>query len=153
VEAHIHGHPWDWNTMGVSEVREKAERAFGAFAEWKRQTQLQITQTEMPLVSEKYRFGGTFDAILVQGKRSVGDWKTSSQVYPEYLVQIAAYGRLWEENFPKEPIEGGYHLLRFDKTYGDFSHRWWAELDKAWEAFLHLRALYEIEKELSQRAK
>ena len=150
VEAWIHGQAFAFE--GDAGVCEKARKAFGAFLEWADQTQLKVTHTEVPLVSETYRFGGTFDALLVRGKRSMSDWKSSNNCYPEYLVQVAAYGKLWEENNPDQPIEGGFHLLRFDKTYGDFHHHWWGELDRAWEAFLHLRSLYEINKELTKRA-
>ena len=132
---------------------EAAQRSFDAFLEWANQTQLKVTHTEVPLVSEQYKFGGTLDAMLIRNKRSLGDWKTSNGVYPEYLCQIAAYGILWEENFPNEPIEGGYHLMRFDKTYGDFSHRWWAELETAKKSFLLMRDLYDYDKELTARAK
>jgi hypothetical protein len=69
------------------------------------------------------------------------------------LVQVAAYGHLWRENFPSEPLNGGFHLIRFDKEFGDFHQHWWAELDEAWRAFLLLRELYEIEKELRVRAR
>lgn len=150
VEAWIHGQNFSFD--GDPAVCEKAQKSFGAFLEWANQTQLKVTHTEIPLVSEAHKFGGTFDAILIKGKRSMGDWKTSNNCYPEYLVQVAAYGKLWEENYPKEPITGGYHLLRFDKTYGDFHAHWWGELDRAWEAFLLLRRLYEINKELTARA-
>ena len=150
VEAFVHRTPFEFPT---SEIGERAKKAFSAFEEWARQTNLTVTQTEVSLVSERHRFGGTLDAILIQGKRAIGDWKSSNALYPEYLVQVAAYGKLWEENFPAEPITGGYHLLRFDKTYGDFAHRWWAELDTAWTAFLHLRALYDLDKELKARVK
>lgn len=150
VEAHIHDQPFSFD--GDAEVCEKARKAFGAFLEWADQTQLRVTHTELPLVSEKYRFGGTFDALLIRNGRAMGDWKSSNNCYPEYLVQVAAYGKLWEENFPEEPITGGFHLLRFDKTFGDFHHHWWGELDRAWDAFLHLRDLYEIDKELKKRA-
>ena len=151
VEAWIRERPYSFE--GDPEVCARAQTAFGAFREWADQTQLQVTHTEMPLVSERHRFGGTFDAILVRGKRAVGDWKSSNAVYPDYLIQVAAYGRLWEENHPHLPIEGGYHLLRFDKIYGDFKHHWWSELDRAWQAFLYLRELYEIDKELKARTK
>ena len=151
VDAWIHKLPFAFE--GPDEVCEKAKNAYNAFLEWADQTQLQATETELPLVSEAHRFGGTFDAILVKGKRAMGDWKSSNAIYPEYLVQVAAYGRLWEENRPDEKIEGGFHLLRFDKTYADFHHHWWGELDRAWDAFLHLRALYDIDKELKQRSK
>lgn len=151
VEAWIRDREFKFE--GAPEVCEKASRAFGAFRSWAEQTNLRVTHTEVPLVSERYRFGGTFDAILVQNARAMGDWKSSNACYPEYLIQVAAYGKLWEEHHPDEPINGGFHLLRFDKEYGDFHAHWWAELDRAWDAFLHLRELYEIDKELRQRVK
>src|SRR3990167_8265027 len=135
------------------DIMDKAEKSFGAFQEWAAQTHLEVTHTEMPLVSERYRFGGTFDAILVNGKRAMGDWKTSNAIYGEYLSQIAAYAILWEENFPAEPIDGGFHLLRFDKEYGDFHAHWWAELDAGKRYFLAVRAAYEEDRELKARAK
>lgn len=151
VEAWIHGANFSFS--GDPEICKRAQMAFDAFLEWADQTKLRVTHTEMPLVSEKYRFGGTFDAILLGNKRAMGDWKSSNGIYGEYLIQVAAYGKLWEEHFPNEPIDGGFHLLRFDKKHGDFTHKWWGELDRAWDAFLHLRELYEIDKELKQRAK
>lgn len=150
VESWIRSVPIFW--QGESEIVSKAQKAFGAFLEWADQTQLKATHTEMPLVSEAHRFGGTFDAILVKGKRAIGDWKTSNGVYPEYLAQISAYAILWEENFPNEPIDGGYHLLRFDKEYGDFHAHWWAELEAGKRYFLNLRSAYEDAKELKKRA-
>lgn len=137
---------------GKPEVTERAQKAFDAFLEWAKQTHLEVTQTEMALVSNVHGFGGTLDAMMVNGKRSLGDWKTSNGVYGEYLCQIAAYGILWEENFPDQTIDGGYHLLRFDKTYGDFKHHWWSELDTAKRSFLLMRELYENDKELKKRA-
>jgi hypothetical protein len=149
VEAWVHGR--DHAFAGDPEITDKAARAFSAFQEWAAQTRLQVTHTELPLVSEHHRFGGTFDAVVMNKGRALVDWKTSGKCYPEYLVQLAAYGRLWAENFPDEPITAGYHLLRFDKIYGDFHHAWWGELERAWMAFLHLRELYEIDKELRDR--
>lgn len=134
-------------------ICQKAQTAFGAFIEWADQTKLKVDKTELPLVSEKYAFGGTFDAILVGARRAMGDWKSSNGVYGEYLAQLAAYGQLWAENFPDEPIEGGYHLLRFDKTHGDFTHKWWGDLTAGWEYFIRLREAYEFDKELRARAK
>jgi len=137
---------------GDPEVCAKAWKCFDAFLEWAEQSKLSVTHTEVALVSEKHRYGGTLDAIIVGNRRALGDWKSSARVYPEYLVQLAAYGKLWEENHPDEPIIGGFHLCRFDKEFGDFKHHWWSELDRAWDAFLHMRELYEITKELAKRA-
>jgi len=151
VEAWTRKQPFEF--AGEPEVVEKAQTAFRAFEEWARQTRLEVTETEMPLISEKHRFGGTFDAILVNNERAMGDWKSSNAIYGEYLVQVAAYGALWDENFPMDPITGGFHLLRFDKTYGDFHAHFWRDLSSAWEAFLLLRRLYDIDRELRARAK
>lgn len=151
VEAHIRGKPFEFE--GDIETVANAKRSFGAFLEWLEQMRLRVTHTEMPLVSEKYRFGGTFDAIIVGNQRAMCDWKCSNGVYGEYLCQVAAYGLLWEENFPDEPIAGGYHLVRFDRKYADFTHHWWVELDAAREAFLLMRRLYELDHELRARAK
>lgn len=151
VEAWVRGLPYEWKHESP-EVLQRAQKAFGAFLEWADQTELRVEQAEMPLVSERYRFGGTFDAILVKGKRAMGDWKTSNGVYGEYLAQLAAYGHLWRENFPDQPLDGGFHLIRFDKMYGDFSHRYWPELDAGWRYFKSLRDAYEETKELKRRA-
>lgn len=151
VDDWIHKKPVTFN--GQPEIVAKAQKAFEAFQEWARQTNLEVTHTEMPLVSERYRFGGTFDAMLVNNKRAMGDWKTSNAIYGDYLAQIAAYAILWEENYPDQPIDGGFHLLRFDKEYGDFHAHWWSELEAGKRYFLAVRAAYEEDRELRKRAK
>lgn len=151
VEAWVKGEPQKFE--GPVEVCEKARKAFSGFLEWADRSELRVDKQELPLVSEVHRFGGTFDAILIKGRRAMGDWKTSNGLYLEYLEQIAAYGILWDENFPNEPIDGGYDLLRFDKTYGDFTHKHWDELESAKQSFLHKLAAYKLEKELKARIK
>lgn len=150
VDDWIHKRPVTFT--GDPDVCAKAQKSFEAFLEWASQTQLVVTHTELPLISERYKFGGTFDALLVKGKRSMGDWKSSNAVYGEYLAQVAAYGILWDENFPDQPIDGGYHLLRFDKEYGDFHQHWWGELEAGKRFFLNLREAFEDAKELKKRA-
>lgn len=151
VEAHIHGKPFEWS--GDPDVVKKAKKAFGAFLEWAHQTQLKATDTEVPLVSERHRFAGTLDAMLVNGKLSLADWKTGGSLYTDHLCQMAAYSILWEENFPDRPIEAGFNLLRFDKTNGDFTARWFGELDVAKRSFLMMRELYEMDGILKARIK
>lgn len=151
VDAWIHSKPIRFD--GDPDVCGKAKTAFGAFLSWTEQTQLRVTHTEIPLVSEAHKFGGTFDAVVIRNGRAMADWKTSNAVYTENLIQLAAYGALWNENFPDDPIVAGNHLLRFDKEFGDFHHHYWADLSTAWDSFLHMRRLYENDKELKRRAK
>lgn len=150
VEADIKGEPFDASPY-ADEILEPARMAFGAYKEWTDQTKLKPVATEVPLVSEAYQFGGCLDAMLVNGKLSLGDWKTSNAVYADYLIQLAAYAILWEENHPFEPIEGGFHLLRFSKG-GDFSHHFYPKLDEAKRAFVLMRELYDISAALKKRA-
>lgn len=161
VEQHITGHSDPDLTEKIENgklpehVRIAALRAFENYRNWERMTQLKVIKTEMSLISEKHKFGGTFDGIAVveiEGKRSLADWKTSSAIYRDALVQVAAYKNLWEENFPDQPIEGGFHLCRFSRTEADFSHHYFEDLDIAWEQFLLFRRAYDIDRLLKKRA-
>jgi PD-(D/E)XK nuclease superfamily len=122
VEAEIRRKSWRAPEDAEPDVLRRATQAFANYQEWRRQTNLQPVETEKRLVSEKHRFGGTLDAMLVSGRLSLGDFKTSNSIYQDYLLQLAAYGLLWEENYPDRPIEGGFHLLRFAKDTPDFAH-------------------------------
>ena len=98
-------------------------------------------------MSEAYRFGGTIDTIVRDrhGRLCVGDWKSSKAVYSDYLLQIAAYKILWEEN-RDELITGGFHLVRFSKEHGDMEHRFFPELAEAEQMFVLLREAYDLDK-------
>ena len=134
------------------DVAQKAMLAFDAFRTWQAQTRLTIVAQEIQLVSEKYRFGGTPDAIgEMDGVLCLLDWKTGNRVYRDALMQLSAYGKLWTENHPDKPITGGFHLCRFAKQYGDFSHHFFPNLDQAFEMFLLLREAYDIDQDLKRR--
>jgi hypothetical protein len=151
VEAWIRGQPYIM--QGEPDVVAKGQEAFDSFLDFADQTRLKIIEPELSLVSERHRFGGTMDALMFDGRRAIADWKASSGTYPDMLVQIAGYRGLWDENNPQDPITGGFHLIRFDKESGGYVHHYWPELDEAWEIFLHLRAVYELEPNLRKRAK
>lgn len=79
------------------------------------------------------------------------DWKTSNGIFPDHLVQLAAYKQLWNENNPDRLITE-MHLLRFAKEHADFHHHRYANLDDAWRQFEIFREAYEIDKQLKKRA-
>ena len=151
VESWVRGWKFTWPTR-PREVVTKARQSFANFREWVRQTKLKVTHTETPMVSEVHRYGGTPDALMLAGKRVLGDWKTSKGVYTSHLVQLAAYRGLWDEHHPEDPIQG-FVLVRFDKEHGDFTQHFWSNLDVAWEAFLVLRRLYDLDKMLMERTR
>lgn len=139
---------------GEPEAIEKGKTAFATFLKWKAMTNLELRHTEVPLVSEKYKFGGKLDAIGVVGNELVlVDWKTSNGVYVDYTLQLAGYSLLWEENYPEHPLVGGYHLLRFAKEQGDFAHHHFPKLDTEKVAFIKMRELYDLMKGCEKRVK
>jgi len=154
VEAQIKGEVFK-EPENVSEAAlSEARGAFGSYMTWANMTKLKIVEQEMPLVSEEYQFGGCPDAIgEINGELCLVDWKTSNGVYPDYLIQLAAYKQLWEENNPDRPLTGGFHLCRFAKSHGDFAHHYYPDLSEAWEQFKLFLKAYEIDKELKKRAK
>jgi hypothetical protein len=133
-----------------TEIPVDCESSLLAFYEWREAFRLQCTGSEIALTSEKYRYGGTIDyPVLVSGRRCILDLKTSKGVYPDHRIQLAAYGQLWDEAHPDDPVTG-YHLLQVGKENGSFGHYYWPSLAKEFEAFFLLRNLYDLQKEIGK---
>lgn len=152
VESDIHATP---RVPVPAPMLERVESAFGAWREWFEGARMTIVATELPFVSARHRFGGTIDAIGrdVKGRFCLIDWKTSSGIYTDYALQLAAYELLWNEHHPGELLTGGHHICRFSKQHGDFEHRHWPELADAAEMFLLLTRAYELDRKLRDRIK
>lgn len=150
IEAHLRGQPLP--THADAELHAKAMNSFGAAKAWLESSKMNIVYSEVPLVSEVHRFGGRLDAIAeLDGQLSLADWKTGG-IYAEHLIQVAGYAILWEENYPDKPLSGGFELCRFNRDHGDFGHKHYPLLPEAKEAFLSMRRLYDIDKDLKRRA-
>lgn len=153
VEARIHGQTLPDLSGHSPDIAKKAMQGYENYIHWQEDNRIEIVYQEMELVSAIHLYGGCPDAIGrdSRGQLCILDWKTSNGVYQDYLIQIAAYRQLWEENVPTEPITGGFHLLRFSKEQADFAHHYWSELDEAWRQFVLFREAYEIDKKLKKR--
>lgn len=153
VEATIANKPLP-DLSGVDPIiAQQAKQGFDNWKQWSENNMLGYVAQEISLVSEKYKFGGTIDAICedTQGRLCVVDWKTSNGIFVDHILQCSAYCALWDEAHPDKPITGGFHLCRFAKEHADFAHHYWSELNDAWEQFtLFLRA-YELDKKLKKR--
>jgi len=153
VEAHIKGEEPP-ELIGDQDTIAKARAAFEVYLRWQDMTKLEVRHTEVSMVSEKHRYGGRLDAIGIVGNELVLiDWKTSNSVYADYLYQMAAYGMLWQETYPEHPLPGGYHLCRFAKEEGDFSHHHFPSLAEEAETFLQMRQLYDRVKKTEKRVR
>lgn len=151
VEHEVKGERFDWPALGQemggnAEQIKQAENAFNAFCEWKELVKFELLFSEHLLVSEVHQFGGQIDIAAVQKKRAIIDIKTSNAIYADHKIQIAAYGQLWNEHYPKEPIEA-YYILQLGKD-GSFTYYYFPELNEHFRAFLLLRELHDLKKKL-----
>lgn len=132
------------------ETATQACQAFSAFLDWMDMTNFELMETEVPLVSEEYKYGGTIDCVGRLGDKVVIlDWKTSKAVYKDYLLQLAAYQNLWNENWEPEVEE--CHLLQIGKETAEFHHCQFSNLEVELESFLLLRQVYENDKTTKKR--
>jgi hypothetical protein len=113
-------------TLPNPDEQAKAKTAFGAFRQWRETFHVRAIEQEISLVSEKLQFGGTLDTIAnIRNGRGLVDFKTTStgEVYEDMVLQLAAYGILWDENRPDEPLTAGYHLILLPKDGAKPIHR------------------------------
>jgi len=134
-------------------ITDQAWQGYENYLKWAQNNNMRVIEQEMNLVSEAYKFGGCPDAIGLDADDNLCliDWKTSNGVYQDYIIQLAAYRQLWEENYPDRPITGGFHLCRFSKEHADFTHHYWSELNDALDQFKLFRQAYELDKILKKR--
>lgn len=149
VECHLKGKPEPPAPEGLSdEGLEKAESCYLAYLEWERAHKFEMVESELTLVSEEHRFGGTLDIGAVVGDLGIVDIKTSKDVYLSMRCQVAAYGQLWNEN--REDKVKGYHILRLGPR-GDFTHHYYPSLEKEWQIFLHCLGIKKLVTEMGEK--
>jgi len=146
--CHIRGH--DPEPVLEDVLREEATKvrgAFDAYLAWRNSTKLELVGSEVSLVSATHRFGGTMDAVgMLAGAPALLDFKSAKALYPDVIVQLAAYSALWDEHHPDLFIRS-WHVLRWAED-GSFAHHSIPErkIQAGWEVFKHARAIYDLKK-------
>lgn len=80
------------------EERAAGRNAWRRFTEWRAAHAVEPLLTEHQMVSERLHVGGTLDFFaVVNGRRTIVDFKTSSSIYDSHLIQLSAYRSLLEE--------------------------------------------------------
>ena len=106
------------------------------------------TKVYCPLINSECRTDCiNYNAAMVSKVLSIADWKSGKDIYEDNILQLASYEQLWNENFPDNPVKG-FHIVRTGKEIAMFNHAFYKEFPKAFEAFLHLRELYNLAKEI-----
>jgi hypothetical protein len=124
-----------------------AVNAVQKFHNWRENNKFEVIESETMLVSEKKKFGGAIDCYcLLNGKKTLLDFKTSKAIYPEHQMQASAYEYLLVDN--GRQVED-VRILRIgrDETEG-FEDFQIVNRKKLFKVFNHCLAIYNLKKEL-----
>lgn len=87
------------------------------FVVWSIENNVKFLSSEKHLYSREWWVGGIADIICeIDGKRYIGDIKTSSGIYPEAIVQTCAYAKMAQEMGEKD--FDGVIIINCDKRGG-----------------------------------
>ena len=149
IQAHLQGEKLDTSMFSPTQV-DLAENAVLSFYEWASRHTIEPIVCEVPMVSEKLRYGGTVDCYCkLDGKPTLVDFKTGKAIYEEYFVQTAGYKAILEEHgYQVDEVK----ILRVgrDETEG-FEERTVKDTTKYFKIFQNLLDIYYIKKELGWR--
>lgn len=129
---------------------EQVSNGVLAFLKWVRENDVKFLASEQKVYSKKYKYVGTMDCIFtMHGKNDVihpGDFKTSSGVYGEMLMQVSAYQNAHTEEFGTKFDD--MYILRFDKETGEFEAKCYPKEEHAlrFDGFLACLKLKEFSK-------
>ena len=97
---------------------EGVRNALASWENWYNQNDLEVWHLEKPVYSIEHRVAGKIDAVgMLNGQVAVIDWKTGGGIYPESILQSAAYCMMCEESGLPKPDVGV--IVHCPKTEGD----------------------------------
>ena len=136
---------------GLLEENTLLNKPFEQFKEWQKKYNFELIQSEHIIWSEM-RYAGTLDCVArLNDKLYVVDFKSSKAIYDDYLWQISAYMKAYEERTNGEVA--GLGILRLPKNTDDVYE--WREYtleqaNDAFDCFMHLCSLWWAKKMLKK---
>lgn len=147
---HLGGEAPDLDAYSAEED-SLSDNALLSYFEWEKNHTLEPMMVEVPMVSEKYQYGGTVDFYgMLDGKPAIIDFKTGKAIYDEYFHQLAAYVQLIEEQ--GHPIDS-VRILRVGRSEDEgFDERVVSRdaLQPHWRIFLACLEIYNLRKEIKK---
>lgn len=146
----------DWGTavhLAVEEwIKEKKEPtdldemgmlAFNNFKNWATENKVEFLESEKHIWSKELWIGGIVDLVFIMdGKKYIGDIKTSSGIYNEAFFQMGAYHLCLEEMGEAKDIEG-YIVINLKKD-GKIDLKMATDMELNKQAFKNALGLYKI---------
>lgn len=117
------------------------------FLEWEKRKNVIFKQSEKKLYSKKYNIAGTTDLLaVINGKNVLLDIKTSTGIWNEYWLQLAAYRCALEEEYPSITVSH-CGIIRLGKD-GSFETQELNDYEKNIKAFAGTLDVYRRLKEM-----
>lgn len=146
---------------------ERAANCCKAALEWMDKHNVRWLETERKIFSREHNFAGTMDGLCLvdscdnatccpekfTDRLTVADWKTSNYLYPEYLLQTAAYLKAFREETGKDVTDRW--VIRLGKEDGEFDpwHAGTETFEEDWAAFHQALLLTRSMKSIKERVK
>ncbi len=107
IEAHLNGATLTWvNEDGSGNFTFHEWQMLMRYNEFKTLFKPEILGVEVELVSSLYEVGGTIDLpCMINGERWIIDHKTSNAIHTSHELQLCAYAKMWNEEFPDQKID------------------------------------------------
>jgi hypothetical protein len=129
---------------------ERAVSAIDGFRDWIAQNNIEWISSEERVYNRQYNYAGTVDAVAyVNDEFCVIDFKTSSGIWDEYFLQVAAYAEAVAQ-VHGDAIESAW-ILRFDKKTGEFESGKSEDINADFRAFLGAQKLHERLRQLKNK--
>jgi hypothetical protein len=157
IECYLNGQVADLDDYSQADI-DRALICYNKFVDWWDEQHLEKVATEIQLVNESHRYGGTIDLIAHKsnGHHVLIDFKTSKKISDSYWRQCAGYAALWNHNQPVAEYEAmgepcscktnqikSHAIVRIGKEEeGDFEVVWKDDLSKEWFVFQKQVELY-----------
>lgn len=131
---------------GKLDLTDDIKPAVDAFMAFVGESHIKIEHGDRKIASLAHGYGGSLDALGIEnGKLVVVDFKTSSGIYPEMGLQVAAYCEALRETYQLDYLPAAY-ILRLGKTKPEFEVRKIASVEKCLGWFLNALQLYHFQK-------
>jgi len=127
-------------------VNKELRRGIEGFFKWAKENKVALISSEQKIYSKKHEYAGTYDLeAMVNGEKTIIDFKFANAIYNDYLLQASAYLRAREEE-TEEKYNGGIVILRLSKKESDMPFEakrvTREEVDRYFRAFLSCLHLY-----------
>jgi hypothetical protein len=149
TNVHLAIENWIKKNDELPKLDEKGFEVFSKFKKWAEDNKVEFLESEKNVWSEKLWIGGIVDLVFkMNGKKYIGDIKTSSGIYNEAFFQMGAYNLCLEEMGEHKDVDG-YLVINLKKD-GTIDMMIAEDMEINKKAFVSARDLWEIINKLNK---